>query len=106
MECTMKQATKLFGVAVVAVSIGLMALPALAVDGRGFGRGGSGGVGRQFHGGGYYYGGYRGRGWGWGWGWGGWWYPWGVSYVYAPPPYYYYDGYYYNPPTAYYPPPA
>ncbi len=111
----MKQAAKLFGVAAVAVSVSFLVLTALAdnAHGPGMGRLGSGGPGRNFHGGGFgggfyggyrggYYGGFRNRYWGWGG-----WYPWdfSFSYVYSPPPYYYYDGYYY-PPTAYYPPPV
>jgi hypothetical protein len=105
----MKQATKLFGVVAVAVSISFLVLPALADNAHGSGmvRIGSGGAGRNFHGGGFgggfhggFAGGFRGRYWG---GWGGW-YPWGFTYVYAPSPYYYYDGYYYDPPAAYYPP--
>jgi hypothetical protein len=80
----MKQATKLLGVAAVAVSISCLASTTLA-------RGGHGGSWGGFHHG------YR--------GWGGW-YPWGLSfsYVYSSPPYYYYD--YYPPPVYYYPPPA
>jgi hypothetical protein len=106
----MKQAVKLFGMAAVAVSVSFLVLPALAdnAHGPGMGRVGSGGPGRNFHGGGFgggfhggFGGGFRGRSWGWGG-----WYPWGFSYVYAPPPYYYYDGYYYDPPAAYYPPPV
>jgi hypothetical protein len=105
----MKQAAKLFGVVAVAVSISFLVLPALAdnAHGSGMGRVGSGGAGRNFHGGGFgggfhsrFGGGFHGRYWG---GWGGW-YPWGFTYVYAPSPYYYYDGYYYDPPAAYYPP--
>ena len=107
----MKHAARLFGVVAVAVSISVLVLPALAdnAHGRGTGRFGSGGPGRNFRGGGFgggyfggYHGGFRNRYWGWGG-----WYPWNFSfaYDYSSPPYYYYDGYYY-PPTAYYPPPV
>ena len=72
----MKQAAKLFGVVAVAVSISFLVLPALAdnAHGSGMGRVGSGGAGRNFHGGGFgggfhggFGGGFRGRNWGLGW---------------------------------------
>jgi hypothetical protein len=102
----MKQTAKLFGVAAVAISVVLLALPALAFDGHGSGRGGGGGVRGDFHGGGGFGGGFHCLGcsccfFGWVVC-----YPWGFSYVYAPPPYYYYDGYYYDPPATYYPAPV
>jgi hypothetical protein len=104
----MKQTSRFLVVAAVALSTSLLGSTTFAQHG-GFGGGGHGGGGGFHGGGGGFHGGYWGGGWGGGWGWRGY-YPWGLSFYYAPSPYYY-DPYYYYPPayypsTTYYAPPA
>jgi hypothetical protein len=108
----MKQAAKFLVIAAVALGTSFLGSATAFAQHGGFG-GGSHGGGGGFHGGGSFHGssggfhgggGYHGGYWGGGWGWHGY-YPWGVSFVYAPSPYYYYPYYYDDyPQDAYYPP--
>ncbi|HUI07047.1 MAG TPA: hypothetical protein VL486_08575 [Verrucomicrobiae bacterium] len=90
----MKPSKKLLVVAVIAVSVALVAsTTALA-----FGPRGSGHFGHGWNRGGGW-GGYYHRG---SWGWYGGWYPWSFGFTYYDGPYYYPYDYYYAPPVYYY----